>query len=91
MTLRAPLIQPPEAQLRQLMHALEIDFVRLTECVVSPGWRLSFGGSDVASVHYNLAGNGRVTVVQDEDAARSRIQDVDKQRRRRNPPYLRIS
>src|ERR1700744_470556 len=59
---RDPLIRPPETQLRQLMQALEVDFVRLTECVVSPGWRLAFGGSDIASVHYNLAGTGRVVV-----------------------------
>src|SRR3954454_19121252 len=62
MTLRAPLIRPPETQLRQLMQALEIDFVRLTEHVVSPGWRLAFGGSDVASVHYHLAGLGKVAM-----------------------------
>lgn len=62
MTLRALLIRPPETQLRQLMQVLEIDFVRLTECVVSPGWRLAFGGSDVASVHYNFAGLGKVAV-----------------------------
>jgi AraC family transcriptional regulator, activator of mtrCDE len=62
MTMRSPLIRPPETQLRQLMRALEIDFVRLTECVVSPGWRLSFGGSDIPSVHYNLAGEGRIVV-----------------------------
>jgi AraC family transcriptional activator of mtrCDE len=62
MALRAPLIWLPETQLRQLMQVLEIDFVRLTECVVSPGWRLAFGGSDVASVHYNFARLSKVAV-----------------------------
>lgn len=59
---RTPLIRPAEAQLRPLMQTLEIDLVRLTECVVSPGYRLAFPGGDTASVHYNLAGTGRIVV-----------------------------
>ena len=59
---RAPPARPPENQLRQLTQALEVDLVALTECLVSPGYRLSFGGSEVASVHYNLAGVGRIVV-----------------------------
>ena len=62
MAIRPPLIRPPVGQLTQIMQALEVDFVRLTECLVSPGWRLEFQGSDVTSVHYNLAGTGRIVV-----------------------------
>ena len=53
---------PTGKSLRQLTQALEVDLVALTECLVSPGYRLSFGGSEVASVHYNLAGVGRIVV-----------------------------
>jgi hypothetical protein len=39
---------------------LEVDFVRLAECLVGPGWRLSLDASDTAAIHYNLAGTGRM-------------------------------
>lgn len=32
-------------QLDGLLSALSVEFVRLTECLVSPGWRLSLGGT----------------------------------------------
>jgi AraC family transcriptional activator of mtrCDE len=34
------------------MTTLEVDVVRLTECLVSPGWRLSFPASDLPAIHY---------------------------------------
>lgn len=48
--------------LDNLMVALEVNVVRLTECLVSPGWRLSFPASERAGLHYNLKGHGQVTV-----------------------------
>jgi AraC family transcriptional regulator, activator of mtrCDE len=48
--------------LDRLITTLEVDFVRLAECVVSPGWRLSLRGADTPAIHYNLAGTGRMIV-----------------------------
>ena len=44
------------------MTTLEVDVVRLTECLVSPGWRLSFPATDLPAIHYNLAGFGQMAV-----------------------------
>jgi AraC family transcriptional regulator, activator of mtrCDE len=46
--------------LDRLITTLEVDFVRLAECVVSPGWRLSLGQADTPAIHYNLSGAGRM-------------------------------
>jgi hypothetical protein len=53
-------IKVANSDLNRLISALEISFVNLTECVVSPGWRLSFPPNESAGMHYNLAGNGRL-------------------------------
>jgi AraC family transcriptional activator of mtrCDE len=50
------------SDLEILMTTLEVDVVRLTECLVSPGWRLSFPASDLPAIHYNLAGTGQMVV-----------------------------
>jgi AraC family transcriptional activator of mtrCDE len=44
----------------RVITTLEVDFVRLAECIVSPGWRLSLGPSDTPGIHYNLAGIGQM-------------------------------
>lgn len=44
------------------MTTLEVHSVRLTECLVSPGWRLSFPATDMPAIHYNLSGTGRMIV-----------------------------
>jgi mannose-6-phosphate isomerase-like protein (cupin superfamily) len=59
---RAPLTRPRTEQLVQLMQAIEVDFVNLTECLVSPGYRLALQGAEIASVHYALEGEGRIVV-----------------------------
>jgi AraC family transcriptional activator of mtrCDE len=48
------------ADFERLMTALVIDFVKLAECLVSPGWRLILSGSGATGIHYNLSGVGRV-------------------------------
>jgi AraC family transcriptional activator of mtrCDE len=48
--------------LRILMTTLDVNVVWLTECLVSPGWRLSFPASDMPAIHYNLAGSGQMVV-----------------------------
>jgi AraC-like DNA-binding protein len=52
----------PAAALDQLMTGLEVEFVKLVECLVSPGWRLSMAASDVPALHYTLSGMGRMIV-----------------------------
>lgn len=48
------------SDLDRLISGLEVDFVSLTECLVSPGWALSLPPSEFAGMHYNLAGHGRM-------------------------------
>jgi len=48
--------------LDRLITTLEVDFVMLAECLVSPGWRLSLGPKDTPAIHYNLTGTGRMIV-----------------------------
>jgi AraC family transcriptional activator of mtrCDE len=45
-----------------LLSALTVDFVRLTECLVSPGWRINLGGTSAPGIHYNLYGRGRMVL-----------------------------
>src|SRR3954453_423905 len=45
-----------------LMTTLDVDVIGLIECLVSPGWRLSFGSADAPAIHYNLSGTGRMKV-----------------------------
>jgi AraC family transcriptional activator of mtrCDE len=55
-----PLRRIPRSDLENLMTTLEVSFVRLTECLVSPGWRLALGGIDAYGIHYNMGGSGRM-------------------------------
>lgn len=50
------------SDLDNLMTRLEVIFVKLAECLVSPGWQLSFLASDIPAIHYNLSGTGQLTV-----------------------------
>jgi AraC family transcriptional activator of mtrCDE len=53
-----PLASPSTAELNRLLATLEVKVVRLTECVVSKGWRLEVTGPDAPGIHYNLMGEG---------------------------------
>ena len=44
------------------MSALEVEFIRLSECLVSRGWRLDLGGPNAPGLHYAIAGTGQLTV-----------------------------
>jgi AraC family transcriptional activator of mtrCDE len=46
--------------LDRLITTLEVDFVLLAECLVSPGWRLSLRPKDRPGIHYSLTGTGRM-------------------------------
>jgi AraC family transcriptional activator of mtrCDE len=50
------------ADLDNLMSGLEVEFVKLVECLVSPGWRLSMGSDAVPGLHYTLSGMGRMVI-----------------------------
>lgn len=45
-----------------LISTLDVQFVWLSHCLVSPGYRLEMGGSDFAGIHYNIDGTGRLIV-----------------------------
>src|SRR5689334_12506537 len=57
-----PLVRTWGPDVDRLMSALEVDFIRLSECLVSRGWRLSLGGPDAPGLHYTVAGAGRLTI-----------------------------
>lgn len=48
------------ADLNRLMSVLEIDVVGLSECLVSPGFRLDLGGHESPGLHYILSGSGQM-------------------------------
>src|SRR5262249_11055589 len=53
-----PLVRPSTAELNRLLTTLEVRVVRLTECLVSQGWRLEVAAPDAPGIHYNLMGEG---------------------------------
>ena len=59
-----PTSKPPHsaADLDRLMTGLEVEFVRLVECLVSPGWRLAIPADAAPALHYTLSGMGRMIV-----------------------------
>jgi len=52
----------PARDLEILISALEVQFVWLSHCLVSPGYRLDMGGCDFPGIHYNIEGAGRMFV-----------------------------
>lgn len=57
-----PMLRMSPAQLDDLISTLNVEFVRLTECLVSAGWRLNLGGTAAPGIHYNLMGHGRMVL-----------------------------
>jgi AraC family transcriptional activator of mtrCDE len=39
---------------------MEVEIAALTECFVSPGWKLCFPSAELPAVHYTLSGRGRM-------------------------------
>lgn len=60
-----PTAKPRLSDFDHLMTMLEIDVIRLAECLISPGWRLEFPGLDVPGLHYNIDGMGQL-LIQDQ-------------------------
>lgn len=52
------LLRLANAELDALLAVLELDFVSLSECLVSRGWRMTLRGPQVTGIHYNLGGHG---------------------------------
>ena len=57
-----PLARISPSDLDNLMMTLEVEFVKLSECVVSPGWRLTMAATNAPSIHYDLIGMGRMII-----------------------------
>jgi AraC family transcriptional activator of mtrCDE len=52
----------PAADLDRLLVELEVDIVTLSECGISPEWRLAFPEKAVSAIHYNLSGTGQLFI-----------------------------
>jgi len=57
-----PLTRISPYDLDNLMMTLEVEFVKLSECAVSPGWRLTMAATDAPGIHYDLKGMGRMII-----------------------------
>jgi AraC family transcriptional regulator, activator of mtrCDE len=57
-----PLARISPSDLDNLMTTLEVEFVKLSECAVSPGWRLTMAATNAPSIHYDLIGMGRMII-----------------------------
>jgi AraC family transcriptional activator of mtrCDE len=53
-------VRPPD--LDRMLASLEVEFVQLSECLVSPGWQLSLAPVHFPGIHYNLSGTGTMIV-----------------------------
>jgi len=53
---------PQKADLDSLIATLEVNVVALVECLVSPGWSLSFPAVGVPAIHYTLKGRGQMVL-----------------------------
>jgi AraC-like DNA-binding protein len=57
-----PVLRISPSDLDTLLGTLEVNFVALTECLVSMGYSLELGGVNAPGIHYNLVGNGQAIV-----------------------------
>jgi AraC family transcriptional activator of mtrCDE len=57
-----PLARISPSDLDNLMSTLEVEFVKLAECVVSPGSRLTMAATNAPGIHYDLMGMGRMII-----------------------------
>jgi AraC family transcriptional activator of mtrCDE len=57
-----PMWRISRSDLEGLLSALTVNFVELTECVVTPRSPLSLSPADLPTIHYNLEGAGRMMI-----------------------------
>ena len=50
------------ADLNNLMRALEINVVALTEMLIPSGYRAEMGTIDAPAIHYTISGRGRISI-----------------------------
>src|SRR3546814_20113699 len=50
------------ADLNNLMQALELDVVALTEMLIPSGYRAEMGPIDAPATHYTISGKGRISI-----------------------------
>jgi AraC family transcriptional activator of mtrCDE len=57
-----PVLRISPADLDSVLGTLEVNFVALSECLVSMGYSLELGDVNAPGIHYNLVGNGRAVI-----------------------------
>jgi AraC family transcriptional activator of mtrCDE len=57
-----PVLRISPADLESVLGTLEVNFVALSECLVSMGYSLELGDVNAPGIHYNLAGYGRAII-----------------------------
>lgn len=57
-----PILRISAADLDNLMTGLEVNLVGLAECLISPGWGLSFSAAETPAIHYNLSGSASLVI-----------------------------
>lgn len=59
---KRPISRISAADLDNLMNGLEVNLVGLAECLISPGWALSFSAAETPTIHYNLSGSAKLVI-----------------------------
>ena len=54
-----PVLRISPGDLEGLLGTLDVNFVALSECLVSMGYSLELGGMNAPGIHYNVVGTGR--------------------------------
>src|SRR3954466_10704787 len=57
-----PVSRSSPRDLESLLATLDVNFVGLSECLVSRGYSLELGGVDAPGIHYNVVGTGRAVI-----------------------------
>jgi len=57
-SLDQPLVRPSAEVLNRLLSTLEVKVVWLSECLVTPGWRMELPAHAALGIHYTLMGEG---------------------------------
>jgi AraC-like DNA-binding protein len=58
----SPIFRGQRPELETLIAKLDVDFICLAECWVSPGWSLSFPSLPAPAIHYVLMGDGLISL-----------------------------
>lgn len=57
-----PVLRISPGDLEGLLGTLDVNFVALSECLVSTGYSLELGGMNAPGIHYNVVGIGRAVI-----------------------------